>query len=106
MSQPVYVIGQIAVKDYGEYLTKYGIPVLEQLSSVGAEVIVGTPEADLLEGEWSGNWTVVLKFPDPKTLKEWYNSDAYAPLRRARIDELSVGGNLVVVPGFDPGSLS
>jgi hypothetical protein len=31
MSNPVYLIAQIDVKDYGSYLTDYGFPLLEQL---------------------------------------------------------------------------
>jgi len=101
MSQPGYLIAQINVKDYPQYIDEYGLPVFALGSKNGAEFLVATPEAKTLEGEWSGNWTVVIRFPTAESALTFYNSAEYAPLREARMNKLSNGGNLVIAEGFD-----
>jgi uncharacterized protein (DUF1330 family) len=104
MSQPAYLIVQLNVKDFPQYREQYGKPVVAQLTKLGAEFLVTSPHAETLEGEWSGNWTVLIRFPSWETALEWYKSADYAPLKRARIQELTDGGNLVLLPGRDPDS--
>jgi uncharacterized protein (DUF1330 family) len=58
-----------------------------------------------LEGEWGGNWTVVIRFPSKVVAEEWYNSPEYQPLKELRIDDLTEGGSVVLVDGFDPVAL-
>ena len=59
MSEPVYLIAQIAVKDFDAYLDRYGMPVFGLFQAAGAEVLVATRDTQVLEGEWFGNWTVI-----------------------------------------------
>lgn len=98
MSQPAYLIAQLDVPNLERYLNEYGRPVFSQLSELGAEFLVTSP-AEILEGEWLGNWTVIIRFPDWMTAVEWYNSEEYAPLRNMRIQELTSGGNMVLFLG-------
>jgi uncharacterized protein (DUF1330 family) len=105
MSQPAYLVGQINVKDIPRYLDQYGRPLLAQLTEIGAELLVTSPYAETLEAEWSGNWTVLIRFPSWDTAVEWYESADYAPLKTARIQDLTDGGNLVLLPGHDPDSV-
>ena len=102
MSQPAYLLGQINVIDLPQYRDRYAKPLLDQLTQIGAELLVSSPNAETLEGEWSGNWTVLIRFPSWETAVEWYQSADYAPLKRARINDLTDGGNLVLMPGRDP----
>lgn len=99
MADAFYLLAQIDVKDYDRYVAEYGFPLLAQLDQADAEVLVAARDAEVLEGEWSGNWTVVIRFPDAATAHAWYASPAYAPLKRARVEELSRGGNVVFVSG-------
>lgn len=101
MSQPAYLIAQINVRDVPQYIEQYGRPLAAQLAAIGAELLVTSPDAETLEGEWSGNWTVLIRFPSWEMAVEWYESADYAPLKRARIQDLAEGGNLVLVPGRD-----
>lgn len=101
MSEPGYLIAQINVKDYRQYIDEYGLPVFALGSEHGAEFLVATPDVKTLEGEWSGNWTVVIRFPTAESALTFYNSAEYAPLLDARINKLSNGGNLVIAEGFD-----
>ena len=104
MSQPAYLLGQINVTDLPQYRDLYARPLLAQLTVIGAELLVSSPDAETLEGEWSGNWTVLIRFPSWETAVQWYQSADYAPLKRARIQELTDAGNLVLLPGRDPDS--
>lgn len=99
MSQPAYLIIQLKVKDFQKYLDQYGKPVFSQLSKLGAEFLVTSAEAETLEGESFGNWTVLIRFPSRETAIEWYESDDYAPLKSARVKELTSGGNMILLPG-------
>ncbi len=100
MTQPVYVMAQIDVKDHQVYMEEYGVLVLNQFVKAGAEVLVGSADAVVLEGEWPGNWTVVVKFSSAEAATSWYNSREYAPLKAARIEQLSNSGSVVMVPAF------
>ena len=101
MSQSAYLIAQIDVKDLPQYLDQYGRPVMSQLTKMGAEILVASPHVETREGEWSGNWTVVIRFPSWETAIEWYESTDYAPFKMARISALASGGNVVFVRGRD-----
>jgi uncharacterized protein (DUF1330 family) len=98
---PCYLIALLRVKNYEEYIERYGMPAIRQLQAAGAELEVAAAEAELLEGEWGCNWTVVIKFPGKAAATAWYNSPGYAPLRALRINELTNGGSIVLVEGFD-----
>ncbi len=102
MSQPAYLLGQINVTDLPQYRDQYARPLLAQLTKIGAELLVSTADAETLEGEWAGNWTVLIRFPSWEVAVEWYESADYAPLKRARIEDLTNAGNLVLLPGREP----
>jgi uncharacterized protein (DUF1330 family) len=97
-----FLIATLRVKNLDEYMQRYGMPALAQLKETGAEVQVASAAAEVLEGGWDCNWTVVIRFPSREEAAEFYNSPAYLPLRTLRINELTDGGSLVIVEGFDP----
>ncbi len=103
MSTPVYMIGVIDVKDFQSYAEEYGMPVGQLFAEVGAEIIVASDQAEVLEGEWDGNWTVVVKVPSAEVARELYHSEKYAPFRKARIERLANSTKLAIVPGFSLG---
>jgi uncharacterized protein (DUF1330 family) len=75
MAQPGYLIAQIDVPNIDVYFEKYATPTITQLEAAGAEILVATPNATTLEGEWSGNWTVMNRFPSVEVAQKWYESD-------------------------------
>lgn len=99
MSEPAYVIAQIDAKDLARYRAEYGKPVAQLIAQHGGELLVGSAEAETLEGTWTGNWLVVIRFASREAALGWYESAAYAPLKRARIETLTNAANLVLVPG-------
>jgi uncharacterized protein (DUF1330 family) len=105
MGKEVYFLGQIDVKDFEAYMSEYGMTVVEQLMKAGAEVLVGSPEVEVLEGEWPGCWTVLFRFPSIEAAKGWYDSEEYEPFKQLRIQKLTNFTNAALLPSFDPASL-
>jgi uncharacterized protein (DUF1330 family) len=99
---PGYLIATLRVKNFDEYMQRYGMPAIAQLNEIGAEVQVASASPDVLEGDWDCNWTVVIRFPSKSKATDFYNSAGYTPLRMLRINELTDGGSLVIVEGLDP----
>lgn len=106
MKNEVYFLAQLDVKDFKEYLDEYAKPVLGQFLSEDAEVLVATNSAEIIEGDSSNNWTVVVKFPSKESALNWYNSESYSPLKDTRINKLTNNGNLFLLPAFDISALS
>ncbi|MBT8467804.1 MAG: DUF1330 domain-containing protein [Myxococcales bacterium] len=98
---PAYTIVRLNVKDYADYMQRYGFAVGEMLRKVGAEVLVASETVKVLEGEWEANWTVVIRFPSLEVAEQWYHSPEYQPLKELRMNELTEGGPFVMVEGFD-----
>ena len=101
VSEPVYMIGMIDVKDFQAYAEQYGMPVGAMFAEVGAEIVVATQDVEVLEGEWPGNWTVVVKVPSAQVAQDLYNSERYAPFRRARQETLANATTLVIAPALN-----
>ncbi|QIZ76102.1 DUF1330 domain-containing protein [Ferrimonas lipolytica] len=106
MDKPYFFIAQIKVKDYADYHQRYGHKVLEQVVAAGGEILVASPAAEILEGEWFGNWTVIGRLPSQTIAKQWWNSPEYRQLAQLRQQVLSDGGSVVMVPGLPQQLLS
>ena len=102
MADAVYLVAQIQVKDYEQYMAEYAAPTLDLIQRFGGEVLAATPDARALEGDWYGNWTVILRFQSADAARSFMEAPEYAPLRQARVERLTEGGNVAVVPAYDP----
>ena len=95
-----YVIyHQTHVSDPEALKEKYRGPALASVAKYGGRQLAGPPDNyEVLEGAWEGNINV-LEFPDMETLKRWYNSEEFRPLRafRQSISE----GNLIALEGVE-----
>lgn len=101
-AEPYYLIAQIQVDDFETYMSTYGAAAVPPVLAAGGKVLVGTPTVNQLEGEWSGNWTVVIEFPsEDHALNGWYNNPEYKSAIPLRTAVTSVN-NLVIAPGFVP----
>lgn len=99
-ADPVYMIAQIQVEDQDKFFGQYSAAAYTSLMANDAKILVATPSVQALEGEWAGNWTVVIEFPSPEKANAWYQSDDYQknaiPLRL----DASKFGNMVIAPAF------
>jgi uncharacterized protein (DUF1330 family) len=103
---PAYMVVRLNVRNHEEYMQRYGMPVVAMFANIGAEVVAVSTAPKVLEGEWGGNWTVVIRFPSMASAEAWYGSSEYQPLKKLRLTELTDGSSAVFVEGFDPASLA
>ncbi|MFK5980232.1 MAG: DUF1330 domain-containing protein [Rhizobiaceae bacterium] len=102
LAEPVYMIAQIQVDDMDKFFNQYGPAAGASLMENGAKILVATPTHKKLEGEWAGNWTVIVEFASQEMADGWYNSSDYQanaiPLRHSS----TAFGNMIIVPAFAP----
>lgn len=102
--RPVYIVALLHVPDLETYRREYGRAVLQQLAAAGAKLLVGSSSPTVMEGTWDSTWTVVMQFPDREAALRWYHSEAYAPLKKLRLEELTTGGSAAMFDAYQPPS--
>jgi len=95
-AMPAYYIAQIQIHDWDEY-RQYLAGTDGPLAQFEAEVLVVDDQPALLEGEWDYTRTVVIRFPDVETARNWYNSPQYREIVRRRHNAART--NAVIVQG-------
>lgn len=78
-----YFIAQINIHDWNDY-QKYLDGFDEVFSNYRGKVEAVDENPTVLEGEWSFQRTVVIRFPDEGEAKRWYDSPEYQKLVRHR----------------------
>jgi uncharacterized protein (DUF1330 family) len=98
---PVYVIAQVDIANAMEF-QRYQEVALRVILDNKGKTLVATEAAQVLEGDWPGNWTVVLEFPSADDAKRWYASPVYQaaiPIRHAAARFT----NIAMVKRYRPG---
>lgn len=65
-------------------LARYAKEVDATVRAHGGRYLVVGGEARSVEGDTQLTYPVLLEFPTLRTAQEWYDSDAYAPLKALR----------------------
>ena len=101
MSDHVYAVVHLKVTEPAAYGERYAGPVAGQLLAHGVKILAATNEAQVKEGDYPFNTSVILEFPSQAVFESWYGSDDYAPLKgvRAELTEVSLT-KMVVLPAF------
>ncbi|MEI8171827.1 MAG: DUF1330 domain-containing protein [Rhodoferax sp.] len=99
-AKPAYFMVQVKAKSLEELSVRYAQAAIASLMKLGGQMIVGTPAPTVLEGEWDGSWAAILRFPSMEMAQTWYNSAEYQPLKELRINELTDGGQILLVEGM------
>ena len=97
-----YMIFKFDVVDpeaYGEYMRQVG-PILGR---IGAQPLVVTPDAQLLEGTQSG-FNVVVRFPSEEQALAFHSSPEYAPLKALRLGAIANDSCVLAKEFVAPGS--
>jgi len=97
--KPAYFMVQVKAKSLEELSVRYAQDAIASLMKLGGQMIAGTPSPIVLEGEWDGNWAAILRFPSVEMAQAWYDSPEYQPLKALRIDELTEGGQILLIEG-------
>lgn len=101
MTLPIFVFVQFEVKDFARYRADYASKMAAVAAQFGGQFLAATPQAEAIEGPLGGNFTAVLRFPSREAAQAMYDSEAYAPLKRLRQDELTTGGQVLFIPALD-----
>ena len=91
---PGYLIADITVTDQ-EGFDAYRKEVPDTIAKYGGEYVIRGGVAEALEGDWTPNRIVVLKFESLARAKEWYNSEEYQRIIGLRLD--SSKGEIIFV---------
>jgi len=91
-----YVISRVKIDDL-KTMESYLSEVPPVVAGYGGEYVVRTSDVTPLEGEWSHDRVVVVRFPDVKAAQAWYDSQDYAGLRALR--QSASEAQIIVVPG-------
>ena len=74
---PVYFVAEINIVDQEKYFKGYVPEVSKYLQLGKAQVLFASKHAKILEGEWTHNWNVVIKFPSAADFGKFYLSEEY-----------------------------
>ena len=100
-TKPGYIMVQMKVKSLDDLNARYAPFVFPILHRHGGEMIAGSPEPQVKEGDWNGNWAAVLRFPSVQAAQNWYHDAEYQPYRDLRVNEIqSETGRVVILEGF------
>ena len=102
MATKVYSFGRMKVKDYNDYFERYGVPFLSILNKYNGKLLAATKKGVLVEGEETGNWTVLAEFANGKDAFDFYESEEYAPLKKVRLEELTDSALAISFPAETP----
>ena len=75
--RPVYFVAEINVVDQDKYFTGYVPEVSKYLKLGNAQVLYASKPTKILEGAWTHNWNVVIKFPSAADFDKFYLSEKY-----------------------------
>jgi uncharacterized protein (DUF1330 family) len=78
-----YVIANVEVTNPQEYEEYKRLSTIA-MKAHGAEVCIRGGKVEVLEGDWTPNRVVMLKFPSMEQAKAFYNSVEYGAARKAR----------------------
>ena len=79
-----YFIANILIED-DDLMKKYGDELGDMVKRWGGEYLAVDNDPTVLEGKWSYSRLVLLRFPDEKTLKDWYDSEEYQKVLSLRL---------------------
>ena len=84
------------IKDQ-EKLKQYGEKVADHTAKFGGALLAASPEPTVLEGSLNSLRTLIIEFPDLDSLRGWYDSDDYQPLKE--IGHAGIDATLSIVEG-------
>ncbi|MDT5010774.1 MAG: hypothetical protein QOH57_2391 [Mycobacterium sp.] len=92
-----YVIVTEAIHD-PEGMKTYARAAMPTISEGGGKVLVADTNAQVLEGDWHGNQTIVLEFESVEAARAWYESEEYQ--KAAKLRQAAADCNAVILSGF------
>ncbi len=82
-------------KTYAAYRSR----VSPGLEDAGGQYLVRGSPAEVLEGDWSPNRVVIVRFDSMEDARNWWSSPEYAEPKEMR--QASTVTNMILVPGVE-----
>jgi uncharacterized protein (DUF1330 family) len=96
-----YLIADITeISDQATYL-RYQSQTSPGLVAANATYLARGGTIDILEGDWAPRRLVLVRFGSRKAVRDWWESPAYADLKRMR--QQSAKTNMIVIDGAEDG---
>lgn len=95
--RPVFAVALLDIQDRNEY-RKYEMGFLPILAKYGGEILAVDENVDPVEGEWTSQRTVILRFENRAALERWYDSPEYQKILPHRL--ASSSANIGIVQGL------
>jgi len=93
----VYLIAELSIHDRDTY-AKYESEFMDILTAYAGKIISVDEAPEVLEGAWSADRSVVLRFDSQQAALGWYHSDAYQAIANHR--KAASTGNIRMVNAF------
>ena len=94
----VFLVSRVRIHD-ADAMAAYFKDAPATVAAFGGEYQVRTNDVTPLEGDWTHERMVMLRFPDAGQARAWYDSPAYRPLRDLR--RRCATAEIMMVPGDD-----
>jgi uncharacterized protein (DUF1330 family) len=78
-----YILANVTVTNPEQYEEYRKLSTIA-MKAHGAEVCIRGGKVDVLEGDWTPNRVVLLKFPSPEQARAFYDSPEYQAAKAAR----------------------
>jgi uncharacterized protein (DUF1330 family) len=95
-SMSAYVIARISITDPAGF-EQYKQMVPPTIERFGGRYVVRTDQFEVLEGREPRERLVVIEFPSMQALRDWYQSEEYAPSMAQR--QASAEADILIVEG-------
>jgi len=80
-----FMVIVVKIHDRDKFVSGYGKEAANLVAKYGGEYVVLAPGATLLEGNLEGYTSVAIsKWPNRKVAEDFWNSDAYADVKKLR----------------------
>lgn len=99
-----YLIAVDEITDMERFTDEYLPAAAETIGDYDGEVLVGSFDPEVIEGEREHDLTVVVEFPSVDAVKEWYNDETYQEVKQVRHDTCKYS-NLFITSSFSPEDL-
>ena len=77
-------------------MTRYEGAAIALAAQFGGKPIAKELKPQVVEGDWSPTWLVVLEFPSRQAVRDFYEAPAYQPLKAMRQAAATSNGLIVI----------
>jgi uncharacterized protein (DUF1330 family) len=93
----VYAIAQISIHDRATYY-RYATRFMPVLAHFGGTLLAADERPEVIEGEWSHDKVILLRFPDREKFDAWAKSPQYEEISRDRL--AATRGEVILIHGL------